>query len=556
MADSQYPKETPWTPGVVASALVGLVAMGIAIGIAELLAAFGGWIGVFDAPASPLNSLGQTFIQFTPEWLKEFAIQTFGQNDKTALTGGMVITLIVVALIIGIVARRSPRIAVVITVALILVTAAAVFSRSGAGLVDILPILLGGAAGVYFLVSVFRQQVVPAELGTATGAAQLTAEPTDESDNPKSARSGAAHPMGLATASALGRRQFFKLAGIGAVLAIAGGAIAKWIPSGADVAASRASVALPTPVDVQQVPDVALNVDGITPFVTNNADFYRVDTSFVVPRLTTDEWQLKIHGLVDKEITVSYADLIAMPSIERMITLTCVSNEVGGDLAGNARWQGVRIADILKSVAPQSGADCVLSTSTDGFTVTTPLEALTDDRDALLAFAMNGEPLPIEHGFPVRMVVPGLYGYVSATKWVVDLKVTKFADETAYWSSRGWSPQAPIKTASRIDVPKSFAQVTKGPVAVAGMAWAQHRGITGVQVQIDAGDWQDAALSGEVSSDTWRQWSYQWDATDSGPHTIKCRATDSTGTVQTEQVQGVMPDGSTGWDSRSVTVTA
>jgi DMSO/TMAO reductase YedYZ molybdopterin-dependent catalytic subunit len=253
---------------------------------------------------------------------------------------------------------------------------------------------------------------------------------------------------------------------------------------------------------------------------------------------------------------VSYADLIAMPSIERMITLTCVSNEVGGDLAGNARWQGVRIADILKSVAPQSGADCVLSTSTDGFTVTTPLEALTDDRDALLAFAMNGEPLPIEHGFPVRMVVPGLYGYVSATKWVVDLKVTKFADETAYWSSRGWSPQAPIKTASRIDVPKSFAQVTKGPVAVAGMAWAQHRGITGVQVQIDAGDWQDAALSGEVSSDTWRQWSYQWDATDSGPHTIKCRATDSTGTVQTEQVQGVMPDGSTGWDSRSVTVTA
>jgi DMSO/TMAO reductase YedYZ molybdopterin-dependent catalytic subunit len=529
--------------------------MGIAIGLAELLAAFGGRIGVFDAPASPLNSLGQTFIQFTPEWLKEFAISTFGQNDKNALTGGMVITLILVSLVIGIVARRSPRVAVIITIALILVTAAAVFSRSGAGLVDVIPILLGGAAGVYFLVSAFRQQVVPAD-GATTGGTADGGPAVDDLDNPKPARSGAAHPMGVATASALGRRQFFRLAGIGAVIAIAGGAIAKWIPSGADVAASRAGVALPTPADIQRIPDVALKVDGITPFVTNNADFYRVDTAFVVPRLTTDEWQLTINGLVDKKVTLTYADLIAMPSIQRMITLTCVSNEVGGDLAGNALWQGVRIADVLKLAGAQSGADCVLSTSTDGFTVTTPLEALTDDRDAILAFAMNGEPLPIEHGFPVRMVVPGLYGYVSATKWVVDLKVTKFADETAYWSSRGWSPQAPIKTASRIDVPKSFAQVTKGPVAVAGMAWAQHRGITGVQVQIDAGEWQDATLSGEVSTDIWRQWSYQWDATDAGPHTIRCRATDGTGTVQTEQVQGVMPDGSTGWDSRSVTVTA
>ena len=244
--------------------------MGIAIGIAELLAAFGGWIGVFNTPASPLNSLGQTFIQFTPEWLKEFAIQTFGQNDKNALTGGMVITLFLVALVIGIVARRSPRIAVGITVALILVTAAAVFSRSGASLVDVIPILLGGAAGVYFLVSVFRQQVVPGhrDIRPALPMTASSTDPSTRQDNPKPAQSGAAHPMGIATSSALGRRQFFKLAGIGAVIAIAGGAIAKWIPSGADVAASRAGVALPTPADVQQIPDVALNVDGITPFVT------------------------------------------------------------------------------------------------------------------------------------------------------------------------------------------------------------------------------------------------------------------------------------------------
>jgi DMSO/TMAO reductase YedYZ molybdopterin-dependent catalytic subunit len=197
----------------------------------------------------------------------------------------------------------------------------------------------------------------------------------------------------------------------------------------------------------------------------------------------------------------------------------------------------------------------VLSTSVDGFTVTTPLAALTDGRDAMLAFGMNGEPLPLEHGFPVRMVVPGLYGYVSATKWVTDLNVTTFAEQTAYWTERGWAPQAPIKTASRIDVPKGFAQVSKGTVAVAGVAWAQHRGISGVQVRIDGGAWQDATLSGEVSADTWRQWVYQWDATTTGQHTIECRAIDGTGTPQTEQVQGVMPDGATGLDSRSVTVT-
>ncbi len=561
--------------------------MGLAIGIAELLAALGQWIGFLDAPASPVSSLGQTFIQFTPEWLKEFAIRTFGENDKNALKAGMGITLVVVAIVIGIIGRRSPRLAVAVTAVLILVTAAAVLSRAGASIVDVLPILLGGAVGIYFLVSAFRLQVVaePAPETALSGNAPAPAPPpasgvehaasgtgeigspsdadpaSADADNPKPGRSGATHPMAVAGAGAgaatTNRRQFFRIAGIGALVAVAAGALTRWIPSAADVSASRDRVALPTPVDVQQVDlaAVRLDVPGITPFVTDNAEFYRVDTAFVVPRVTTDEWQLKIHGAVDREITVSYADLVAMPSIERMITLTCVSNEVGGDLAGNARWQGVRIADVLAMAGPAAGADCVLSTSIDGFTVTTPIDALTDDRDALLAFAMNGEALPVEHGFPVRMVVPGLYGYVSATKWVVDLEVTNFADQSAYWTDRGWSAQAPIKTQSRIDVPKSFEQVSQGTVAVAGVAWAQHRGVTGVQVQIDDGEWQDATLSGEVSTDTWRQWSYRWDARDTGAHTIRCRATDPTG-VQTDQVQGVMPDGATGWDSRSVTVTA
>jgi DMSO/TMAO reductase YedYZ molybdopterin-dependent catalytic subunit len=557
-ADS-IPPQGPraWRPGIAVAGLVGLIAMGLAIGIAELLAAFGLWIGVLNAPASPLNSLGQTFIQFTPEWLKNFAIETFGESDKIALTVGMGITLVIVAIAIGIIGRNSPRLAAGITAALVLVTAAAIFTRSGASVLDLVPILVGGAVGIFFLVTVFRRQVVPTTPGSVE-APEPDATPSTE-DNPKAAQTGANHPMGRATATinATSRRQFFKIAGLGAVAAVAAGALARWIPSGADVAASRANVALPTPADIQQVSSsVELQVPGISPFVTDNADFYRVDTSFVVPRLTTEEWQLRIHGAVDNEITLTYADLIAMPSIERMITLTCVSNEVGGGLAGNARWQGVRIADVLAMAGAQAGADCVLSTSVDGFTVTTPLAALTDNRDALLAFAMNGEPLPVEHGFPVRMVVPGLYGYVSATKWVVDLQITNFADESAYWTQRGWAPQAPIKTSSRIDVPRSFEQVGKGAVAIAGMAWAQQRGITSVQVQIDGGEWQEATLSGEVSADTWRQWVYQWDATESGTHTVKCRAIDGTGAVQIEQIQGVMPDGATGWDSRTFTVTA
>jgi DMSO/TMAO reductase YedYZ molybdopterin-dependent catalytic subunit len=590
--DPTRPGPGPWRPGVALAALVGVIAVGLAVGIAELLAAFGGWIGVFDAPASPLTSLGQSFIQLTPEWLKEFAIQTFGQNDKTALAVGMGVTLVVVAAAIGIVARRSPRVAVGITVALIVVAAVAILTRAGSGIVDLIPLLVGGAVGVVFLVTVFRRQIVSQSRNSSTAA--VTAAGPDEGstapsaasdedqdllavqskgakgetdpENPKAATSGAAHPMSAGTRTAVQagavpgtvyRRQFFRLAAIGAAAAAVAGALARWIPSTAEVTASRSAVSLSVPTDVQQVGDVALQVPGITPFVVDNADFYRVDTAFVPPRVTTDIWELRLRGMVDNPITLTYADLTAMPSIERMITLTCVSNEVGGDLAGNARWQGVRIADVMAMAKPQAGADCVLSTSIDGFTVTTPLEALTDSRDALLAFAMNGEPLPIEHGFPVRMVVPGLYGYVSATKWVVELNVTKFSEVTAYWTDRGWAPQAPIKTASRIDVPAGFAQLSKGStVAVAGVAWAQHRGISAVQVQIDDGDWQGATLSGEVSADTWRQWVYQWDATESGTHTLRCRAIDGNGDVQTDQVQGVMPDGATGWDSRQVTVTA
>ena len=292
----------------------------------------------------------------------------------------------------------------------------------------------------------------------------------------------------------------------------------------------------------------------MVPFVTPNVNFYRIDTALLVPQVDVGTWSLRVHGLVEEEVVVTFQDLLDAQLVESWVTLTCVSNEIGGTLAGNAKWLGLPVRDVLARARPTADADMVLSTSADGFTASTPLGALTDDRDSLLAIGMNGEPLPVDHGFPVRLVVPGLYGYVSATKWVVDLEVTRFADRRAYWTNRGWSEKGPIKTASRIEVPRTGASVAAGRVAVGGTAWAQHRGITAVEVRVDDGDWAPATLATEASVDTWRQWSYLWDATP-GEHTLTVRATDATDSVQTSDLADPVPDGATGWHSVDVQVT-
>jgi DMSO/TMAO reductase YedYZ molybdopterin-dependent catalytic subunit len=293
----------------------------------------------------------------------------------------------------------------------------------------------------------------------------------------------------------------------------------------------------------------------VTPYLTDNADFYRVDTALRVPVVPVDGWTLRIHGMVDHELELTFADVLDRRLVEKRITLTCVSNEVGGGYVGNAAWLGVPIADLLAEAGVQDGADAVRSTSQDGFTVGTPLAVLTDqDRGALLAIGMNGEPLPLKHGFPARMVVPGLYGYVSATKWVVDLEVTRFRDFKAYWTTRGYAAEAPIKTMSRLDVPRSFAHVKAGRVPVAGVAWAQHTGIAKVEVRIDDGAWNEATVAAEDGIDTWRQWVWRWDATP-GDHRIEVRATDRSGYTQTAKTAPIAPDGATGLPTNYVTVT-
>ena len=553
----------PWRPGIWASALVGVISVGLAIGIAELLAALGGWIHLMHSAASPLNALGSAFINLTPEWLKEIAIRTFGQHDKDALKAGMGVTLLIVAAMVGLIARRSPRIAVGITAVLVAVVVTAVLTRPTTSLVDVLPMLLGGAVGVFFLVSAFRRTLVPDDAVSPSAVRVETPANAGAPTRPQlevtsgTSTSGEHHPMATATApSGWNRRQFFRFAAVGVAVAAAGGALARWIPSGADVEASRMRTKVPVTSDQQVIPaGVNQNVPNQPPFITPNETFYRVDTAFSLPALPAEEWSLKIHGLVDKEVSINYPDLVKRPQIERTITLTCVSNEVGGDLAGTATWIGARLDDLLKEAGPQAGADCVLCTSVDGFTISAPLDALTDGRDAMLAVAMNGEILPQKHGFPVRMVVPGLYGYVSATKWVVDMEVTQFSNVTAYWTARGWDDRAPIKTSSRIDVPKGFAQFATGqPAVIAGVAWAQHRGISAVEVQVDDGPWQKAELSESFSKDTWRQWKFAW-TPPAGLHSVRCRATDGTGAIQDATVRPTLPNGSTGYDSRSITVS-
>ena len=287
--------------------------------------------------------------------------------------------------------------------------------------------------------------------------------------------------------------------------------------------------------------------------MTKNSDFYQIDTALVVPQVSPDDWTLKIHGRVKKPMTLTYQQLVSRPMIERYVTLACVSNEVGGELVGNAKWLGVPLKDLLDEAEPEDGADQVVSRSVDGFTAGSPTAALRDGRDAMLAVGMNGEPLPINHGFPVRMGVPGLYGYVSATKWLAELELTTFADFDAYWVPRGWSQQAPIKTQSRIDTPRGGATVNPGQLVIAGVAWAQHRGIAKVEVRVDDGPWQEAKLAAVPSVDTWRQWSLPWQAT-SGKHRLTVRASDNAGATQTAQQAPPDPDGATGWHTVEVGV--
>jgi len=504
-------------PGRTVAAVAGIVVAAVALGVAELVA------GLWRTWRSPILDVGDRVIDAAPPFVKEFAIDTFGTNDKPALLIGIGTLLLVYAAVIGVLAFRHRLLIGIVGIGLFAAIGmwAASTRRAGGSITAAVPSLIGGAVGIGALVLIHRA------LHGETGAAA----------------------DGTGTA---GRRDFFRhsgavIGGFAGVAAISG-AGGRLFGRRFDAESSREDVDLPVaeePLDALPA-STELGVDGISSFVTPNADFYRIDTALTVPQVPSDSYKLSIVGMVDNEIELSYDDLTRRDLIERDITICCVSNEVGGRLIGNARWLGVPLKELLEEAGVQSGADQIVGRSVDGFACGFPVENALDGRDAMVAIGMNGAPLPLEHGFPARLIVPGLYGYVSATKWLAEIELTTFDEFDHYWLRRGWAQKAPIKTMSRIDTPRGLAKVPVSPIAIGGVAWAQTRGIESVDVRIDDGDWQRADLGDAPTADTWRQWVYRWADAQPGRHSITVRATDGTGAIQTAERAEPIPDGASG----------
>jgi DMSO/TMAO reductase YedYZ molybdopterin-dependent catalytic subunit len=505
-------QERPRLAGL--GALMGVVTATVAVGVAQLVA------GAVRPESSPIVTVGQAAIDRTPERLKDYAIRTFGSSDKSVLLLGIGAVLLLISVLLGVASVRHVWAGVIGLASFAAVGATATLSRPALGAVDTLPTIAGAAAGVITLLALHRSL-------EGSGAR------SDGSDNDRGS-------------GTIDRRRFFATAAGGALVAFAAGGIGNVLARRLRADESRAGVSIPEPTSpAGSAAGSGARVDGLSPFFTPNDRFYRVDTALLVPSVQAEDWRFRIHGMVDREIDLDYRGLLDRPLVERDVTLACVSNPVGGSYVGNARWIGAPLADLLGEAGVHAGADQIVTRSVDGFTVGTPTAIASDGRDAMLAVAMNGEPLPLAHGFPVRMIVPGLYGYVSATKWVVDMELTTFDAFDPYWIERGWSEPRPIKTQSRIDTPRSLAQVPPGTVMVAGVAWAQHRGIERVEVQVDDGPFNAATLANEDTIDTWRQWVFPWKAT-AGEHRVRVRATDGDGETQTEARSDPVPDGATG----------
>ncbi|WP_433300738.1 molybdopterin-dependent oxidoreductase [Actinoplanes sp. CA-030573] len=564
----------------VRAGLSGVAAAGAAVGIAELVA-------VGTGPLSaPLLAVGGVVVDNVPPAVKDFGVRVFGVHDKTALITGTAILLAAYAFGLGVVAVRRWRLGLIGIALFAAIGVAAALTRHDAGPLAALPSLVGAGVAVvvlHYLLELADAEITvtgePAALRTPTpalggatlaggydtsGTAVHSAGPTDPTPELGGGRLAAGYdnsgtdihrpaPDAYGMMNAGSRRRFLRALGITAGVALVAGIGGRLLTSRKAVTKARAAVVLPEPRQTVAPLPSGVQAPGATPFVSSNKDFYRIDTSLYPPQVDPATWQLRIHGMVRNPITITWAELLQRPMIERYVTLTCVSNEVGGDLIGNARWLGTPIKELLDEADPLPGADQVVQRSVDGWTCGSPTATLRDGRDALLAIGMNGEPLPVAHGFPVRMVVPGLYGYVSACKWITEIELSRFEDFDAYWVPRGWSQQAPIKTESRIDTPRDGAQRDPGTVVIAGVAWAQHRGISRVEVQVDDAPWAEATLATMVTSDTWRQWSYRWEATE-GKHTIRVRATDGSGQTQTSTPASPAPNGASGWHSVQVTV--
>jgi DMSO/TMAO reductase YedYZ molybdopterin-dependent catalytic subunit len=497
-------------------ALFGVLSALAGMGVGHLVA------GVTRPESSPVLAVGETVIDHTPTPVKNWAIAHFGTYDKTILVGSVLIAVLLLAGVAGVLAQRAFRYGAGLLVLLVGVALYAALTRPVVHPVDALPALVTAIVGVATLwLLVHLDQ-----------------------------RRGSTGPS--AASSAPSRRAV--LLGIGgvAVVAAASGYAGRMI---AHSRAAIGSITLPRAKSPAKAFPTGLDrkVPGITPFRTEVDDFYRVDTRLSLPIVDAGSWELVIDGTVARAQSLSYDDLLAMPMIERDITLTCVSNDIGGPYVGGARWLGVPLTTLLDRAGVGDSSDQILSTDVDGMTISTPLALATDGRDAMIAVGMNGEPLPREHGFPARMVVPGLYGFISACKWINRMTLTTYDGHAAYWTDRDWATDAPIKIESRIDTPQGLQRVKAGRTFIGGIAWAQPVGVAMVEVQVDGGAWRRATLGPSAGHDYWRQWYLEWDA-EPGQHQLSCRATDRDGRVQTPARTSPFPNGASGIQKIQVSV--
>jgi DMSO/TMAO reductase YedYZ molybdopterin-dependent catalytic subunit len=515
--------------------LVGLLASGAGLAAAELV------VGLVRDSASPVVPVGQEVIDRVPASVKDWAIETFGTADKAVLVLGSLVVLALIGTLAGVLAVRGRFGAATTVVAVTgVVGALAVLERPAPSLAKLAPTAAGVAVSLAVL------------WWLAAGPPRTAGDATPRAET-----------MGL------DRRRFLRGAVLVGSASVVTAGVGRLLQRRFDIDDERAALALPEPgsaapaarpasgavgaSEFDEFDEFDFGIDGVSPFVTPVDDFYRIDTAIVVPQVSRESWRLRIAGMVDRPLELTFDDLLRREQVERYVTLSCVSNPVGGDLVGNAVWQGVLLADVLREAGVHPGAEQLVSRSIDGWTCGTPVAAVLDGRDAMLAIGQNGEPLRADHGYPVRMVVPGLYGYVSATKWVTEIELTTWDAFDAYWVPRGWAKQAPVKTMTRIDRPRHNADLPAGALELGGVAWAVHRGISAVEVRVDGGAWSPAELAGVPSDDTWRQWRYTWDAVP-GEHFIEARAIDGDGEVQREAPRSPAPDGAQGYHRVRVVV--
>ncbi len=485
----------------------GLVATLVGVAAGHVLAS------LLNPDSSPVLAVGSAVIDATPTPVKEWAVANFGSKDKPILIGSVMAGVLVLAGVAGVLTRRRFRLGATMLVVLVAIPAVAALTRPGAELLDLLPSLLAAGAGV--------------------GSLRLL--------------DSLSHRTLLAHDEASGPSRRGVLIGAGGMLALAAvmGGAGRLITR---VRSKIGDITYPTPASPAGEFPTGLEekYPQITSLRVPTEDFYRVDTRLDTPLVDIEGWTLTIDGDVDQELTFTFDELLEMPLIERDITLTCVSNSVGGPYVGGARWIGVRLTDLLDQAGVGSKADQIISTDFDGMTIGTPLDLATDGRDAMIALGMNGAPLPREHGYPARMVVPGLYGFISATKWITRITLTTYAEKKSYWTERDWSTVAPIKASARIDTPKSLQEIPAGKTIVGGVAWAQDAmGVKQVQVKVDGGAWQDATLGPDVNNVYWRQWFYEWDAS-SGQHSVAARVITGSGEEQVAVRAEPFPEGSSG----------